>query len=84
MSSLSGQKYMYSRFRVFFFFFFQLRISSTQIPDYPFARASSSVSDFNYRNKTLAAKLLRQGYRYHKLRKTHKVLSSSQWIGRKI
>ena len=35
-----------------------------------FARASSNVSDFNYRNKTLTAKLLRQGYRYHKLRKT--------------
>ena len=30
-----------------------------------FARASSNVSDFNYRNKTLTAKLLRQGYRYH-------------------
>ena len=35
-----------------------------------FARASSSVSDFNCRNKALTAKLLRQGYRYHKLRKT--------------
>ena len=35
-----------------------------------FARASSNVSDFNCRNKTLTAKLLRQGYRYHKLRKT--------------
>ena len=34
-----------------------------------FARASN-VSDFNCRNKTLTAKLLRQGYRYHKLRKT--------------
>ena len=34
-----------------------------------FARASS-VSDFNCRNKALTAKLLRQGYRYHKLRKT--------------
>ena len=30
-----------------------------------FARASSNVSDFNCRNKTLTAKLLRQGYRYH-------------------
>ena len=28
----------------------------------PFARASSSVSDFNCRNKALTAKLLRQGY----------------------
>ena len=34
-----------------------------------FARASSSVRDFNCRNKALTAKLLRQGYRYHKLRK---------------
>ena len=33
------------------------------------ARASSSLSDFNYRNKALTAKLLRQGYRYFKLRK---------------
>ena len=35
-----------------------------------FARPSSSVSDFNCRNKALTAKLHRQGYRYHKLRKT--------------
>ena len=35
-----------------------------------FARASSNVSDFNCRNKTLTAKLLRQGSRYRKLRKT--------------
>ena len=35
-----------------------------------FSRASSSVSDFNCRNKALTAKLLRQGYRYHKIRKT--------------
>ena len=34
-----------------------------------FARASSNLSDFNYHNKTLTAKLLRQGYRYFKLRK---------------
>ena len=34
-----------------------------------FARASSKVSDFNCRNKALTAKLLKQGYRYHKLRK---------------
>ena len=30
---------------------------------------SSRVDDFNTRNKVLTAKLLRQGYRYHKLRK---------------
>ena len=35
-----------------------------------FARASSSGSDLNCRNKSLTAKLLRQGYRYHTLRKT--------------
>ena len=34
-----------------------------------FARASSNLNDFNYRNKDLTAKLLRQGYRYFKLRK---------------
>ena len=35
-----------------------------------FARVSSHVGDFNARNKSLTAKLLQQGYRYHKLRKT--------------
>ena len=35
-----------------------------------FARASSHVNDFNNRKKFLTAKLLRQGYRYHKHRKT--------------
>ena len=34
-----------------------------------FARISSPGSDFNTRNKLLTAKLLNQGYRYHKLRK---------------
>ena len=34
-----------------------------------FARVSSHVDDFNTRNKVLTAKLLRQGYRYHTLRK---------------
>ena len=34
-----------------------------------FARASSNLNDFYYRNKALTAKLLRQGYRYFKLRK---------------
>ena len=32
-----------------------------------FARVSSHADDFNTRNKVLTAKLLRQGYRYHKL-----------------
>ena len=34
-----------------------------------FARMSSYVDDFNTRHKVLTAKLLKQGYRYHKLRK---------------
>ena len=34
-----------------------------------FARASSHVDDFNNRNRFLTAKLLKQEYRYHKLRK---------------
>ena len=34
-----------------------------------FALMSSHVDGFNTRNKVLTAKLLRQGYRYHKLRK---------------
>ena len=34
-----------------------------------FARVSSHADDFNTRNKVLTAKLLRQGYRYHKFRK---------------
>ena len=35
-----------------------------------FARASSHVADFNMHNKLLTRKLLKQGYRYHKLCKT--------------
>ena len=35
-----------------------------------FARACSSVEDFNKRNRIFTEKLLKQGYRYHKLRKT--------------
>ena len=34
------------------------------------ARAFSYITDFNTRNKLLTQKLLKQGYRYHKLRKT--------------
>ena len=34
-----------------------------------FARVSNHVDDFNTRNKVLTAKLLRQGYRYHIIRK---------------
>ena len=35
-----------------------------------FARASGYVADFNTCNKLLTQKLLKQGYRYHKLCKT--------------
>ena len=34
-----------------------------------FARVSSHVDDCNTHNNVLTAELLRQGYRYHKLRK---------------
>ena len=34
-----------------------------------FARVSNHVDDFNTRNRVLTAKLLRQGYRYHNIRK---------------
>ena len=34
-----------------------------------FTRVSSQLGNFNARNKTLTAKVLQQGYRYHKLRK---------------
>ena len=39
-----------------------------------FARVCNHVADFNARNKCLTAKLLQQGYRYHKLRKTFSTL----------
>ena len=34
-----------------------------------FARVCIHVDDYNARNKCLTAKFLKQGYRYHKLRK---------------
>ena len=45
-----------------------------------FAIASSNLSDFNYRKNALTTKLLRQGYRYFKL----KFYLKTQCIGRKI
>ena len=43
-----------------------------------FTRVSSHFDDFNTRNKVLTAKLLRQGYRYHKIRKAFfKILSAA-------
>ena len=41
------------------------------------ARVSSHVDDFNTRNKVLTAKLLRQGYRYNKIRKAFQNLSAA-------
>ena len=35
-----------------------------------FARVCSNVDDFNNRHLFVTAKLLKQGYRYHKIRKT--------------
>ena len=35
-----------------------------------FARACTSVEDFNVRNKVITEKLLKQGFRFHKLRKS--------------
>ena len=51
-----------------------------------FARVASHVADFNSRNKNLTAKLLTQGCRYHKLRKTFffKILSTPLRPGIKI
>ena len=43
---------------------------SIHISTYSFRWSILYVSDINCRNKILTAKLLRQGYRYHKLRKT--------------
>ena len=37
-----------------------------------FARVSSHVNDFTTRNKVLTAKLLRQGYKYHKILKFYR------------
>ena len=48
-----------------------------------FARVCNHVTDFNARNKCLTAKLLQQGYRYHKLRKTFDELISKYNVGLK-
>ena len=48
-----------------------------------FAIASSNLNDFNYCNKALTAKRLRQGYRYFKLR-VFEILSQTQCLVRKI
>ena len=48
-----------------FFELLSLKVSLTAV-----FMKSSYVADFNTRNKLLTQKLLKQGYRYHKLRKT--------------
>ena len=45
-------------------------MESISLSSFVFAGASSYVADFNTPNKLLTQKLLKQGYRYHKLRKT--------------
>ena len=42
-----------------------------------FARVCSKVDDFNNRNLFLTAKLLKQGYRYHEIRKALIFLNST-------
>ena len=42
-----------------------------------FARVSSHVDDFNTRNKVLAAKLLRQGYRFIKFVRRFQIFSAA-------
>ena len=44
---------------------------------------SSHVDDFNTRNQILTAKLLKQGYRYHKLYRRHYDLVSKFYTGLK-
>ena len=48
----------------------QMTLGDGQSGHKGFARASGHVADFNTRNKSLTQKLLKQGYRYHKLCKT--------------
>ena len=42
-----------------------------------FARVCSNVDDLNNRNLFLTAKLLKQGYRYHKIQKAFLLNSTS-------
>ena len=49
-----------------------------------FARVCSHVKDLNARNKCLTAKLIKQGYRYHKLRKAFSKLyrRHHEWVSK--
>ena len=44
-----------------------------------FARVCSNIDDFNNRNLFLTAKLLKQGYRYHKIRFEKHFLNSTTY-----
>ncbi len=46
------------------------RTGSTSLSLYAMLGACSDVEDFNDRNKVITSKLIRQGYRFHKLRRT--------------
>ena len=64
----SQQGYRYHKLRKTFSKFYRRHYDISQL--IRFARVCNHVTDFNARNKCLTAKLLQQGYRYHKLRKT--------------
>ena len=49
-----------------------------------FSRVCSNADDFNNRNQILSAKLLKQGYRFHKLPKAYSkvtVPDACLWLG---
>ena len=71
---------IYDKHGEFVFEIVNFRFSDGDVPRRPsygvyisqlirFARVCGHVDDFDARNKCLTAKLLKQGYRYHKLRK---------------
>ena len=49
-----------------------------------FARVCSHVENFNAHNKCLTAKLLKQGYRYNKLRKAFSKLYRRHYLYEKV
>ena len=66
-AKLLKQGYRYYKLRKTFSKFYCRHHDISQL--IKFARECSHVDDFNSRSKCLTAKLLKQGYRYHKLRK---------------
>ena len=61
-------RYLYDIFSINNVYFDNMVVYISQL--IRFTRASSYITDFNTRNKLLTQKLLKQGYRYHKLHKT--------------